>query len=357
MSKIEWTDKTWNPVSGCDKISEGCTNCYAETMAKQLKAMGTPGYENGFKVTLHPDKLDVPLKWKKPCKIFVCSMGDLFHEDVPFEFILKVIDIIRESRNGYSCGLDRLVTTHTFQILTKRPERMRDFFNRLRYDSLDNSENKELYLANSSSEKGYRPIMPNIWLGVTAENQEQANKRIPILLNTPAAKRFVSIEPMLGPVDLTDISYYENDGIITSAPTHKEGIVGGSCHMDALDSSDLVDWPDWGALDWVIVGGESGTRARPMHLDWVCKIRDDCKDAGVPFFFKQWGEWESKEIKTKKFNISKMQEQSKKTGIKSMCTFIKQPGEPFLVFKRVGKKKAGSKLDGVEHKEMPCNKK
>ena len=184
-SKIEWTESTWNPISGCTKISDGCKNCYAEKMANRLKAMGVKGYENGFAVTLHPEKLSEPLQRKKPTMFFVCSMGDLFHEDVPFEFIDRVFAIIA-------------LTPHlTYQILTKRPERMRQYFERLK---INNVYYLKVPWENLPVSKGYgdlfvaNPPFANVWLGVTAENQEQADRRIPILLDTPAAVRFVSIE-------------------------------------------------------------------------------------------------------------------------------------------------------------------
>ena len=174
-TRIEWTEHTWNPMSGCTKISDGCKNCYAEKMANRLKAMGVKGYENGFAVTLHPEKLREPLERKKPTMYFVCSMGDLFHEDVPFDYIDQIFSTMV------------LCPQHTFQVLTKRPDRMKKY--------LEDEDRKFLDIAGKNS--CVYPL-PNVWLGVTAENQEQADKRIPILLDTPAAVRFVSIEPMLG---------------------------------------------------------------------------------------------------------------------------------------------------------------
>ena len=218
MSKIEWTDKSWNPVTGCTKVSVGCANCYAETMAKRLKAMGSPGYEHGFKVTLHPDRLDQPLHWRKPFRVFVCSMGDLFHEDVPTDFLKRVFVTIQ------ACP------QHTFQILTKRAVR----------------------LCNT-----YKPPMggpPNVWIGVTAENQEQADKRIPLLLDVPAAIRFVSVEPCLSAVDL--------DGV--------------------EDTWAASVW-----LDWVIVGCESGPHRRECRIEWVRDLVEQCHATGVPVFVKQ----------------------------------------------------------------------
>ena len=272
-TRIEWTEHTWNPMSGCTKISDGCKNCYAEKMANRLKAMGTKGYENGFAVTLHPEKLREPLERKKPTMYFV-SMGDLFHEDVPFEFIDRVFAIIA-------------LTPHlTYQILTKRPERMRQYFERLK---INNVYYLKVPWENLPVSKGYgdlfvaNPPFANVWLGVTAENQEQADKRIPILLDTPAALRFVSIEPMLSHIDLT--KYLVRYRCY-------------SCGQESLESPDKC--PSCGqsefgdkyyspAIDWVIVGGETGSKARPLQYEWVKNIQTQCETANVPFFFKKWG--------------------------------------------------------------------
>jgi len=227
MSKIEWTDVTWNPVTGCDKISPGCKNCYAERMAKRLA--GRVGYpaDDPFRVTLHYDKLETNFG-KKPKKIFVCSMSDLFHPDVPFWFIETVHDVIREWH------------IHTFQILTKRPERILEYY----------KWRKEIYMPGRNS------VPPeNAWYGVSVENQKYADERIPILLQIPAKVRFVSVEPMLGPIDLFKIN-------------------GKSKGFGVF-------------FDWVICGGESGPGARPMKLEWARGLRDQCKQMGVPFFFKQ----------------------------------------------------------------------
>jgi protein gp37 len=221
MSKIEWTNRTWNPVTGCNKVSQGCKNCYAERMAHRLKAMGQYRYKNGFKVTEHPDILEAPLYWKKPCMIFVNSMSDLFHEDVSDEFIIEVFLIMSKAKQ------------HTFQILTKRPERMKLFFE----DCMS-----------------MPPIfpLPNVWLGTSIEMPIHSD-RVEHLRQTPAAVRFLSIEPML-------TSFKGAPSVIND-------------------------------MDWVICGGESGPDARPMHPDWPIELRDQCRAAGVPFFFKQWGEW------------------------------------------------------------------
>ena len=259
-TRIEWTEHTWNPMSGCTKISDGCKNCYAEKMANRLKAMGVKGYENGFAVTLHPEKLREPLERKKPTMYFV-SMGDLFHEDVPFSFIKEVFLMM-----GYA-------NQHTYQILTKRPERMREFILWF-MDKIPAIEGEKRRFENWSN---------NIWLGVTAENQEQADKRIPILLDTPAALRFVSIEPMLSHIDLT--KYLVRYRCY-------------SCGQESLESpdkcpscghSELGDKYFSSAVDWVIVGGETGVGARPLRFQWVKDIQVQCETAKVPFFFKKWG--------------------------------------------------------------------
>ena len=210
-SNIEWTEMTWNPVTGCTKISQGCKHCYAERMARRLEAMGAERYRNGFRVALHPDALDVPRRWRQPRVVFVNSMSDLFHEQIPLAFIERVFATMRDCAR------------HTFQVLTKRSERLAEFAPRL-------------------------PWPRNVWMGVSVE-EERVIHRIADLQRVPAAVRFLSLEPLIGP-------------------------------LDALPLADI---------DWVIVGGESGPRARPMREDWVDSIFRQCRMAGVPFFFKQWG--------------------------------------------------------------------
>lgn len=234
-STIEWTESTWNPITGCNKISPGCKFCYAERMARRLKAMGSPNYENGFEVTLHEHVIELPLTWKKPQTIFVNSMSDLFHKDVPTEFILKIFEVMNKA------------SWHRFQILTKRSERLIE---------LD-------------------PLLPwseNIWMGVSVENGDYTY-RIDDLRNTNAHIKFLSVEPLLGPINKIELAN----------------------------------------IDWVIVGGESGPGARPIKEEWVITLRDDCRKAKVPFFFKQWG--------------------------------------------GVNKKKTGSLLNGKSYKQMPVLKK
>lgn len=285
MSKIEWTGKTWNPVTGCTKISAGCKHCYAETMAKRLQAMGAKGYENGFELTVQgQDAFDKPLRCKKPTTYFVCSMSDLFHESVSFSTIDRVIEIIEQCPQ------------HTFQILTKRAARMSEYFN------------TPFLMLGRFGKKKTAP--KNVWLGVTCENQETANERIPHLLSIDASVRFLSIEPMLGEIDI--FSKVTGDLLIESPLKYN----GGS------------------HIDWIIVGGESGHKARPMNPEWARSIRDQCAKAHHPvdFFFKQWGEW--------KQNI----------GVPSLNKMTFDNGVQMM---KVGKKQAGRLLDGVLHDAMP----
>jgi protein gp37 len=265
-SKIEWTDATWNPVTGCSKVSEGCRNCYAMKFAERWR--GIPGhyFENGFDITLRPDKLDEPLRWRRPRRIFVNSMSDLFHDQVPVTFIHEVFKVMAEAN------------WHTFQILTKRPARMAEVMQTLR----------PLFEGMVFNGSKVEWPLPNVWLGVSVENQKSADERIPLLLQTPAAVRFLSCEPLLGPVDPTRIAPMDSE--------NREGAIAGDALAGGLweKKGHAERWHQiqkGPAIDWVIVGGESGPGARPVHPEWVRSLRDQCQAAGVPFFFKQWGEW------------------------------------------------------------------
>lgn len=271
-TSIEWTDKTWNPVTGCTKVSPGCAHCYAEGVAdrfwgKQYPPMRRenperPGHfqikPRGFTdVMTHADRLDQPLRWKKPARIFVNSMSDLFHEDVPESFIGKVFDVMAQARR------------HTFQVLTKRADRMHSLVPTL--------------AAQHTAKNGSGWPLPNVWLGVSVENQHFADERIPLLLQTPAAVRFISAEPLLGPVDLGRLP--------------NPGLAEGQDWLDALKGyAWVVHGPDYydvcsisGKLDWVIVGGESGPQARPFDIQWARMIIEECRVSGVPVFVKQLG--------------------------------------------------------------------
>ena len=211
LSKIEWTETTWNPVTGCTKISYGCKHCYAERMSKRLQAMGMEKYRRGFEVVVHDSVLQEPLKWKNPTLVFVNSMSDLFHKAVPTEFVQSVFGVMNQA------------SQHTFQVLTKRPGRVKQIDARLDW-------------------------APNIWLGTSIESEKWLH-RLERLKSTGARTKFLSLEPLLGPLPDLDLA----------------------------------------GIDWVIVGGESGPGARPMDAEWVREIRDNCVDSEVPFFFKQWG--------------------------------------------------------------------
>ena len=318
-TKIEWTDETWNPITGCSHAgSPGCDHCYAKRMAQRLK--GRYGYpkDNPFKVTFHPGRLDQPLRWKKPRRIFVVSMGDLFHEDVEWNWQYKIFEIMLINQD------------HTYLILTKRPEQMKKVLLDIWF-----------HLGRNYPES--KPDFPlkNIWLGVTCENQEQADKRIPILLQIPAAVKFVSIEPMLGPIDIVPyIGYLTHE---CECGFHRDEM-----HIFPMGSNWLC--PECGkmtinreAISWVIVGGESGPGARPMHPDGARSIRDQCQAAGVPFFFKQWGEWCS--VIDSGTHHSPFVLKNKKHDF--------EDGETVFQF---GKKKAGRILDGRTWDEYPGRK-
>lgn len=288
-SAIEWTDATWNPVTGCTRVSPGCVNCYID-WAPPFRIEGRHftdrdgnrshaiGATTG--VRLHPDRLDWPLRkrsWRGK-RVFVCSLADLFHDDVPDEYIARVFAVMA------------LTPEVTYQVLTKRPARMRALLTSGAFADLLGDTLGMMLFEQRISDYDVTFPLPNVWLGVTVEDQERADQRIPILLETPAAIRWLSCEPLLGPVDLD------------------------ATGMDVTGTSGLESRPP--AVDWVVAGGESGPGARPMHPDWARSLRDQCEAAGVPYLFKQWGEHDS-------------------TG------------------KRVGKKRAGRLLDGVQHDGYP----
>lgn len=291
---IEWTDATWNPVTGCTKVSQGCKNCYAARVWDRLAAMPNTAY-SGRKFTdvqCHEDRLSQPLRWKRPRRIFVNSMSDLFHDAVPESFLDKVFLTMESAQQ------------HTFQILTKRPEAMRDY----------------MIKRQARGDK----TLPNVWLGVSVEDQVTANDRIPFLIDTPAAIRWISAEPLLG------------------------SIVLGSASM----AFGLRPW----RLDWVVVGGESGPNARPMHPNWARSLLNQCGSEKVKFLFKQWGEW-----------ISVLDRDAEDPDWRADYSKMQRDGDVFLnvaggsgfhgpvlhVMRRVGKQKAGRVLDGITWDEYP----
>ncbi|ARQ46111.1 DUF5131 family protein [Oxalobacter formigenes] len=340
-SKIEWTDATWNIITGCSPVSPGCANCYASRLAgTRLKhhpsRAGLTKEVNGRyvwngEVCFSLEWLDQPIRWKKPRKVFVCAHGDLFHENVPDDWIDAVFGVMwaclygRDSEPG-----------HIFQILTKRADRM------LEYLSQDRREQWATNAVNYGGgldpdglydqTKYFDGPHPRIWAGVTVENQEMADKRIPLLLATPAAKRFISMEPLIGSVDIVH----------------------------------AFDWPAPGVcIDWVIVGGESGQNARPMHPDWVRTVRDQCAIAHVPFMFKQWGEWCPRSDCVHKFEdgscLADLDPSCKKWPYVVRLTARGNDGSRLenscdgddTYMQKVGKKIAGRLLDGRTWDEVP----
>jgi protein gp37 len=315
-STIEWTDATWNPLVGCSKVSEGCRHCYAMRVAARQERLGQPQYagltviKNGEpqwtgEVRLVEKALELPLRWKKPRRIFVNSMSDLFHESVSREQIMRVFAAMNAAQQ------------HIYQILTKRPQRMMELISDIRAVS------------------GATPP-GNWWLGVSVEDQKTADERIPLLLNTPASVRWLSIEPLLGPVGIASWLRVRH-----VAP----GLIGAALGL-GFDSR----------VDWVVVGGESGPNARPMHPQWVRDLRNQCTDAGVPFFFKQWGEWEPS---------FKFPEQFEGIAPATPClrlaadghighSIAEMEGHPrHGLMVKTGKKRAGRQLDGREWNEYP----
>jgi len=354
-SAIEWTDATWNPIVGCSIVSPGCTHCYAMGMAARIEAMtaalvakgqtGAPHYNgttkkvNGHtvwtgKVALAPlHILTEPLNWRAPRRIFVNSMGDLFHEDVPSSWIDHVFATMA------------LSPQHTFQVLTKRANRMREYMttpDRKRTIAATVMDISELLARQAGTHKAKIELdhfskcfagggpFANVWLGVSAERQQEADERIPDLLATPAAVRFVSAEPLLGPINIVDAMWAGNEP--------------AAANLDAT-------------IDWIIVGGESGPEARPMHPGWARSIRDQCQAAGTAFFFKQWGAFKplyDRDIDDPDWRRCGIVAQETPRGQwLNLAGGQGFHGERVVRMDRVGKKAAGRQLDGGEHNAMP----
>ena len=377
-STIEWTDATWNPVTGCAIVSPGCTHCYAmklagtrlkhhpsragltiDSKARGGEAEGRAGKKghpvwNG-QVRLNEGWLDQPLRWKRPRRIFVCAHGDLFAEGVPDEWIDRVFAVMA------------LAPQHTFQILTKRASRMRKYLTehdarqRARKDAVEVAGMNMVMEGIVPHAKATTWPLPNVWLGVSAERQQEADERVPELLATPAAIRFASAEPLLGPIAFT-------------------AICTGHYFIDALRGVKYHDAPEGvhsatetcARLDQIIVGGESGDGARPMHPHWPRWIRSDCADADVAFFFKQWGEWkpvnqmtdaecdglyvpapvhDPERTRRCRVGSAVLHEDGKRLSHDAPNAFLANTGAMSIY--EVGKKKAGRLLDGVEHNGMP----
>ncbi|TPM41575.1 phage Gp37/Gp68 family protein [Mesorhizobium sp. B2-3-4] len=392
-SPIEWTDATWNPIVGCSIVSPGCTNCYAMKMAGRIEAMarggerseqgsknpgakhyaGTTKKVNGNtvwtgKLALAPEKtLLQPLAWRAPRRIFVNSMGDLFHEDVPDEWIDRVFAVMA------------LAPQHTFQVLTKRAKRMREYFaetwqrparaaleidgmtipaqpvgvtdrwhqidlaiDRVTEDTLFDDDRFWTPQGSLIGRPAWpRQPLPNVWLGISAERQQEADERIPDLLATPAAIRFVSAEPLLGPINFRRIRVAPDHHTIIDA-------LEGYAIADAISGSGQ----ERTMLDWIIAGGESGHQARAMHPAWPRSIRDQCAAAGVSFFFKQWGEWRPSTPEQAKGNPrSGWRCLAAHPHVPKVDELYPEAGAEFV--ENMGKKAAGRMLDGVEHNAMP----
>jgi protein gp37 len=361
---ISWTDSTWNPIRGCSRVSEGCRNCYAESVAHRFSGPGLPyeglvqldaegkskGLWNG-QIKFVEDHLLDPLKWKAPRRIFVNSMSDLFHENVTDEMCDRIFAVMA------------LCPQHTFQVLTKRPERMKNYWlkdpndrraRQLRWIhgtlSVDAYYRKldARWQAGEAPEFDLGIIAQNVHLGVSVEDQKTADERIPLLLETPAAVRFISAEPLLGAIDLTRLQLGDVNPY-----------AGHACELDALSMRINGER----ALGWAIVGGESGPGARPMHPDWARSLRDQCKAAGIPFFFKQWGGWMPWQpdggFSEWKSQTGKLMDRHafpdfKDGGVCQWTDASLYEGEDICVHQRVGTKAAGCLLDGVEHHEFPA---
>lgn len=367
MTKIEWTQRpgtkgeTWNPIRAtnkrtggtghfCVKVSAGCQNCYAADFQKRFNNKVRYAAQDADKVELFLDEIAIlkPLHWKKPRTIFVCSMTDLFYDGHEDDWIDQVFAVMA------------LCPQHTFIILTKRHDRMNAYFQK------HFTRHKCGHIAAGITGKQHPGghdcdpdvcnmhfPLPNVWIGVSIEDQKAANERIPYLLGTPAAVRFLSVEPLLGPIDLTDI--------VTPV---REGVTDHFDALDHIEANMYAEEPDnLAALDWVIVGGESGHNARPMHPDWARSLRDQCKTARVPFFFKQWGAWapadvlgitEDMPISDRHGNVRDWM--NRYTICEDRADRLKAhsfTGHATNLVYHVGKKRAGRLLDGVEHNEWP----
>lgn len=364
-SKIEWTDATWNPVTGCSVVSPGCTNCYAMRLAGTrlqhhpsragLTQESKAGPVWTGEVRLNEEWLTQPMRWKRPRMIFVCAHGDLFHESVPDKWIDRVFAVMA------------LCPQHTFQVLTKRSKRMLEYAgsypgNRIR---------AVMHAIMHQSVVGVMWPLPNVWLGVSVEDQARANDRIPDLLSAPAALRFVSAEPLLEAVDLTSIDIDGEHELNAINPmssremweNHWLPAMTGVSLEDAItgyiDNGGVYPPTDERGprLDWVIVGGESGPGARPMHPDWARALRDQCAGAGVPFFFKQWGRWFpnfdcDKDDPGRRRNYAGIRRRSQ--VIINLAGGDNLIGERVFVAENVDKyHKYFRRLDGIEHSAIP----
>lgn len=357
---IEWTDATWNVVTGCSVVSPGCTNCYAMKLAgtrlrdhpsrQGLTADSKAGPVWNGQVRFNGQWLDQPLRWTKPRKIFVAAHGDLFHDGVSDDWLDQIFAVMA------------LCPQHVFQVLTKRPERMRAYLTQACGRIADRiiamrraGGDRDMVLvplAHVAPGSPWWPL-PNVWLGVSVEDQARADERIPVLLDTPAAVRWISAEPLLGPVDLQNLAFPKTCDCDGHAPTFNALTATVYCDGCCEGPEPM----NVGCLDWVVVGGESGPGARPMHPDWARALRDQCAGAEVPFLFKQWGDWTPGEnaqstigrtVETADwFNDQWHFESLTPASAEGMHI----DDEPTCY--RAGKKAAGRRLDGVLHDAYP----
>ncbi|MFK0112542.1 DUF5131 family protein [Streptomyces sp. NPDC091217] len=331
-TSIEWTDSTWNPVTGCTKVSPGCDNCYAETFAERWRGTAGHHFEDGFDITLRPDRLRLPMTWSTPRRVFLDSMSDLFHTDIPDHYIAQVWAVMA------------LTPQHTYQVLTKRHGRMKALLSSPTFWHLVAQQGREHltgcqqdWLAVGAMLDG-KPLS-NVWMGVSVEDQKRADLRIPALLETPAAIRFLSCEPLLGPVWISD--YIWQTCPCCDGEGHDEAC--NRCFAARCESGHIRK------LDWVIVGGESGRAARPMAPAWATSLRDQCKQSHLSFFFKQWGEFAPEDHGHDRGRVALVDIQGR------TWTEQEAPALPDMVrMRRVGKKLAGRLLDGRHHNAVPA---
>lgn len=357
-SHIEWTDATWNPVTGCSVLSAGCANCYAMRLAGArlrdhpsragLTVDSKAGPVWTGEVRFNEGWLTQPLRWRRPRAIFVCAHGDLFHEGVPDEWIDRVFAVMA------------LAPWHRFQVLTKRSARMRAYLTDWAWSSRVSAIVNawpESRLGNGNDFAAdfnlcFGQPLRNIWLGVSVEDQRAADARVPDLLATPAAVRWLSCEPLIGPVDLEDVAFAEPDGDYYGV----NALTGSGYRLEG-DGDSAADPCEYASVDWVVAGGESGRGARPMHPDWARALRDQCADAEVPFFFKQWGEWAPGENcggpLTRTQDTADWFDRGWSFGAMTPgdAEGLHCDDEPALY--RCGKRTAGRLLDGVRHDGMP----
>ena len=347
---ISWTDATLNVVTGCAKVSPGCYHCYAIRTAHRLAANPNPKVSGAYfglerdgewtgRVNLRPDLLDQPFRWRKPRRVFVTAQGDLFHTAVPDDFIARVWAVMA------------LTPQHTYQVLTKRHGRMRSLLSSDAFRDLMARDGMPYPRSALWRWSDVSWPLPNVHLLVSVEDQARADLRIPALLDTPAAVRGVSCEPLLGPVDLRLIDYYDPDSI---DPATGRKVCGGCSGVVGIAHEPACgrEPGEWRGIDWVIAGGESGPGARPMHPDWARSLRDQCVAARVPFFFKQWGEWTADpEVAGDRDPDGMVLRDGRVQGKGDECWFSETIGA--VPMARVGKRAAGDLLDGCTWHEQP----